>query len=300
MSCVNTSPSVDAIFGAPASPNQDNSGTHILVLARGITDFGSYSIQGCGYQAFLWQATESTILVIGLYLKTGETLQRDTSASIVAKVLALLEQTTHPYVVIGDWQNHPDSVASTVLPAKFHFGILAPDCSLLSGNVIDYAILQDTLASATALTTEWAVPWRPRALLKLQFNIEEATREYRQMQHLPPMPKVPDIDFRPWTTYQSTAYELELYGVPPNQPAQAWADWVSKAEQYLLQENPWAPQGRGSNLRAVHKPLVAQAAKHNWKRGKPACVLGSAQRQGFILPFNCRPTRRDRFRASCK
>ena len=48
------------IFGAPASPNQDNSGTHggILVLAdpaSTITDFGSFTIQGCGYQAFLWQ-----------------------------------------------------------------------------------------------------------------------------------------------------------------------------------------------------------------------------------------------------
>ena len=133
--------------------------------------------------------------------------------------------------------------------------------------------MQNTLASTTALTTEWAVPWRPHALLKLQFDIEEATREYRQMQYFPPVPRVPDIDFRSWTTYQSTAYALELYGIPPNQPAQAWADWISKTEQYLLnllQENPWAPQGRGSNLQAVHKPLVAQAAKHNWKKGKPA------------------------------
>ena len=48
----------------------------------------------CGYQAFLWQATEVTILVVGLYLKTGETLQSETNATIIAKLLAILENTT--------------------------------------------------------------------------------------------------------------------------------------------------------------------------------------------------------------
>ena len=102
MSSVNTSLSEDAC------PNQDNSGTHggLLVIADpacGITEFDSFTLQGCGYQAFLWQATDNTILVIGLYLKTRETLQSDTNATIIAKILSLLEQTTHPYVVIGDW-----------------------------------------------------------------------------------------------------------------------------------------------------------------------------------------------------
>ena len=121
----------------------------------------------------------------------------------------------------------------------------------------------------TPSQADWAVRWRPHALLKLQFDVEAATREYRQMQYFPPMPRVPDIDFRPWTTYQSTAHEIEPYGIPPNQPAQAWADWISKTEQYILQEHAWA-QGRGSNLQAVHKPLMPQTANSNWKKGTPA------------------------------
>ena len=102
----------------------------------------------------------------------------------------------------------------------------------------------------------------PHALLKLKFDIEAATREYRQMPYFPPLPKVPDIDFRPWTTYQSQAHVVELYGNPPNKPAQAWADWLSKTEQYLLQENPWAAQG------GLH--LVPQAKAHTWRKGRPA------------------------------
>ena len=90
------------------------------------------------------------------------------------------------------------------------------------------------------------------------------------MPYFPPLPKVPDIDFRPWTTYQSQAQQVELYGNPPNKPAQAWADWLSKTEQYLLQENPWAAQGRGYQLQVVIKPLVPQTKAHAWRKGRPA------------------------------
>ena len=193
-------------FGTPAEPNKDNTGTHggLLVvadLASGVTQFEAYTIQGRGLQSFLWQATECTILVIGLYLRTGETLQSETNAAIMGKLLALLTHTAHPFVCVGDWQNPPSTMAGTVLSSKFHFGILAPDHSVLSGNTIDYAILHNTLAGTTSLLTEWSVPWRPHALVRLKFDIEAATREYRQMPYFPPMPKVPDIDFRPWTTY---------------------------------------------------------------------------------------------------
>ena len=50
-------------FGAPAMPNEDDTGTHggLLVLgdpSSGLTPLDAFTIQGCGYQAFLWQATE--------------------------------------------------------------------------------------------------------------------------------------------------------------------------------------------------------------------------------------------------
>ena len=90
------------------------------------------------------------------------------------------------------------------------------------------------------------------------------------MPYFPPMPKVPDIDFRPWTTYQSQAHNIELYGIPPNPAAQSWADWLSKTEQYLLQEHPWAAQGRGHHLQAVTKPLMLQPKGHTWRKAKVA------------------------------
>ena len=46
--------------------------------------------------------------------------------------------------------------------------------------------------------------------------------------------------------------------------------WVSRTEQYLLQEHPWAAQGRGANLMAIFKPLAPSKTVATWKRGKPA------------------------------
>ena len=105
---------------------------------------------------------------------------------------------------------------------------------------------------------------------------EEATKEYRQIQYFPPWPATPDIDFRPWSTYQSTAHELELYGNPPNSTAKRWADWVSCTEQYLLQEHPWAAQGRGANLTAVFKPLGTQKNDCHLET-RQTSFLGAAQ-----------------------
>ena len=112
----------------------------------------------------------------GLYLKTNESLQSDTNATIIARLLSLLQATTHPYVIVGDWQSPPSSIASTVLPAKFHFDILAPDHSVLSGNVIDYGLLRNSLAGNTALTTDWAIP-----LQELQTKLAEEQKTLKSL-----------------------------------------------------------------------------------------------------------------------
>ena len=80
--------------------------------------------------------------MIGLYLRTNESIQSETNATII---LVVLQATTHPYIVIGDWQNKPSAVSGTVLPSKFHFEILAPDVSTLSGSVIDFSLVHTDL-----------------------------------------------------------------------------------------------------------------------------------------------------------
>ena len=67
--------------------------------------------------------------------KNYSTTDGPTHATIIAKLLALVEATKHPYILLGDWQNKAGSFTSTVLPSKFHFDIKAPDHSILSGNV---------------------------------------------------------------------------------------------------------------------------------------------------------------------
>ena len=83
-------------------------------------------------------------------------------------------------------------------------------------------------------------------------------------------PDRPNPGFRPWNTYVTQVEDIQLYDAMPNQPARHLADWVSVTEQCLLQQHPWAPQGRASNLQAEYKPLTSPKVGPIWKKGKPA------------------------------
>ena len=150
--------------------------------------------------------------------------------------------------------------------------ILAPDATLLNGNVVDYALIHNQLAPLTSMTTEWAVPRRPHCLVTYAVELPDDFRNYNQLRTFPALPELPAPGFRPWTptTYVSQVEDLQLYDAEPNPSARPLADWVSITEQYLLQQHPWAPQGRASNLQAVFQPLASAKTGPIWKKGKPA------------------------------
>lgn len=237
----------------------------ILILGDqscGLTPLEAFTLQGCGYQAFLWQATECTILVAGVENIGEHSIRHQCYDHCQTTCIGRgYYPSLHPPSGLA---KQPRKLHQHCTSVQIHFEVMASDHSILSGNAIDYALLRNTLAATTAITTDWAVPWRPHALITLHLNIQTATEDF------PPMPATPDIDFRPWTSYQSQAFEIELYGNPPNALTQRWADWISCTEQYLLQEHPWAAQGRGASLQAVIKPLVFTKITTTWKRGRPA------------------------------
>ena len=262
-------------FGYPAHSNPDKEGNHggILILydtAHGLSKVENYDIEGRGYQAFLWEAKARSVLVVAVYFKTNENLQGPTNSKLLPRILALVDATNRPYILVGDWNNHPDLFQQTVLSSKFHWQILAPDATLLNGNTVDYAIMHQNLAPLASMTTEWAVPWRPHCLLTYAFELDDDLRRYHQLRSFPPLPNVPDIGLRAWSTYVSQVEDILLYDTEPNKGARGIADWVSITEPYLLQQHPWAPQGRAANLAVQHQPLVPAKSGGLWKKGKPA------------------------------
>ena len=262
-------------FGLPAHTNSTNEGNHggILILHsnhHGVTQLEHFHIEGCGYQAFLWEAKARSILVIAVYFKTNETIQGPTNSQLLGRLLALVEASNRQYILLGDWNSHPSQFQGTVLGSKFHWQILAPDATLLNGNVLDYALVHNQLAPLTSMSTEWAVPWRPHCLVTYALELPDDFRNYNQLRTFPALPDRPTPGFRPWTTYVTQVEEVLLYDTMPNQSAKSLADWVSITEQYLLQQHPWAPQGRASNLQAEYKPLTSPKAGPIWKKGKPA------------------------------
>ena len=113
-------------FGYPAHSNQNNEGNHggILILhdtAHGLSKVENFDIEGCGYQAFLWEAKARSLLVIAVYFKTSENLQGPTNSKLLARILALIDATNRQYILVGDWNNHPEQFQQTVLSSKFHF-----------------------------------------------------------------------------------------------------------------------------------------------------------------------------------
>ena len=81
-------------FGYPAQSNSSG----ILIIhdtAHGITKLEHFEIEGCGYQAFLWEAKARSILVAAVYFKTNETIQGTTNSQILARILALLHAASH-------------------------------------------------------------------------------------------------------------------------------------------------------------------------------------------------------------
>ena len=80
-------------FGMPAHTNATNEGNHggILILHdtfHGTTQLEPYHLEGCGYQAFLWEAKARSIPVAAVYFKTNETIQGTTNSQLLARILA--------------------------------------------------------------------------------------------------------------------------------------------------------------------------------------------------------------------
>ena len=79
----------------------------------------TYTQEGNGWTAIGLQRADKLILLIQVYLRTGETLQSPRNADILAQLLNLLDHAHAPFIIGGDWQNSPDALAATVIMSKF-------------------------------------------------------------------------------------------------------------------------------------------------------------------------------------
>ena len=79
--------------------------------------------------------------------------------------------------------------------------LLMPQCSM--GTRSTMPSCTKNLAPLASMTTDWAVPWRPHCLVTYAFELDDDFRKYNQLRSFPPLPNVPDIGFRAWSTYVS-------------------------------------------------------------------------------------------------
>ena len=159
---------------------------------------------------------ELPLLLVAVYLKHSDTLQGPVNSQIMAKLLALLQETRYQFLLLGHWNTPPSSFEER---AWLHVSTNRLGCSLAptcSGH----------------------------------------------------------FDLR----YTSQATAIQLYDIEPNKEAQTLADWVSITEQYLLQEHPWQPQGRGCWVQGSTQAF-----------SQTTCRSFVAQRQNLPTGSNSRP-----------
>ena len=120
----------------------------------------TYTKEGNGWTALGLQREGTFILLIQVYLRTGETLQSPQNADLLSKLLNLLDHTHAPFIIGGDWQNSPESMAATVILSKFNCQILdTQQATTLHGSQLDYLLVSNALLSSVQLTAaDWEVP----------------------------------------------------------------------------------------------------------------------------------------------
>ena len=239
-------------FGYPAHNNPNNEGNHggILILydtAHGLSKVENFDIEGCGYQAFLWEAKARSLLVIAVYFKTNENLQGPTNSKLLARILALIDATNRQ---------------ATVLSSKFHWQILAPDATLLNGNTLDYAIMHQNLAPLAACSPMPSSSTRTSG----------STTSFAAFLHCP-MCRTLGFEHGAPMAYVSQVEDIQLYDTEPNAGDNISSNNIHghhKAELQILQSS--------TNHLYLPSPVVygKMAIQHTGNNGKHGSTSFSA------------------------
>ena len=271
-------------YGHPAHSNE-NGGNHggflVLHMPHHLSHFlDAFTIDGCGWIAFVLSFQELQIAFFSIYFKCEEGLQGRTNSKLLARLLGVISNLQIAWCILGDWNCSPDEVSASVLLQKFQGTIFAPDESTLRGSVLDFAVVHNSLAGYAHLQTTWDVPFRPHCLLTLNLDLEVTAMKIQQIPRFCSMPK-PTEHQRSWDSFICNFWKCEMYGEELNSLGFDLARWCSVTEQYLLQDVKHPKYGRGVLLSFEHQPLVQKQCGTIWKKGAPAFWCQLKQRFAY-------------------
>ena len=262
------------VIAMPAHPTGQG-GTHggiFLLYDRDqmIHKLEEFSIMGHGWLAAQWTFQDFSLVVIGVYMKSGEGIQGRTNADIWASLVAYLRNLQKPFVVLGDFNEDPDEVAKTKIAPKAGAEILrtAQETTLL-GSEIDWGLISRMFAPIATLQTSWDVPSRPHCMLVMEMEAGFEKKLVQQLKKYPPISRMTQAKW-PWSAFTGQDHNVEILGEPIQEVDKSYAKWASKAEEYVLQDYDQPKKGRGARIELEHKELTKPHQQWMWKRGAMA------------------------------
>lgn len=78
----------------------------------------------CGLS--LAKARSPATPIVAAYFKHSDTLEGPINSQLLAKLLALLQETRYQFLLVVDWNTPPSSFEETILEPKFNWQIIAP------------------------------------------------------------------------------------------------------------------------------------------------------------------------------
>ena len=131
----------------------------------------SFCVEGCGFIAIELPRVQWRLVIVSVYLQSSTGLQAEPNITIIAALLALLQQIPN-WVVAGDWNVDLDKFAGTNIATSARGEILGSrDAAIESGNTLDFVMASRTVAGLVRLRVDKVVPLAPHFCLMLEIDL---------------------------------------------------------------------------------------------------------------------------------
>ena len=129
--------------------------------------------EGCGWTAVVLEERPQAVLLISIYLKNSVGLEADINASIIAALMACLQQWKGPWLVVGDWNVEPSQVLQSQIPSLLKGEVIAPEgATVNTGSLLDFVLASRDLRPHLKLEVSSQAPWKPHGLLQIWRDFE--------------------------------------------------------------------------------------------------------------------------------
>ena len=237
---------------------QQHEMTHVL---------DDYNEEGHGWLAVEWAFQDWQIVLVGVYMKSGDGLQGRVNSKIWARLVAFLRNLQQPYIVLGDFNEEPEEVVKTDLITRAGGEILSTHQETTTlGTEIDWAITSRHIHPVAEISTDWQVPSRPHCMIHVSLEIEFTRIKVPQLVKYPTIPRMERPDWQ-WAAFVGQDHNIDLMGQKVEDKEKRFARWASHAEAYILQNIEDAKIGRGQHITQEIKELVNTQKTWRWKRG---------------------------------